>query len=93
MRKDIVLPSPGEGVTEVFVVSWLVSVGANVDVGTPILEVMTDKANIEVESSAAGRLVEQRFQADARVEVGQTIAIVETGGGTEDQHPANGHRE
>lgn len=78
MNVDIVLPSLGDNVTEAFVVDWLVGVGARVQEGHPIVEVMTDKANVEVESTATGVLVEQRFGAEARVGIGETLAVVQT---------------
>ena len=75
---DLVLPSLGEGVTEAFVVEWLVPVGARVDVGDAVVEVMTDKANVEVESTAAGEIVEHRFAPEARVLVGEALAVIRT---------------
>jgi pyruvate dehydrogenase E2 component (dihydrolipoamide acetyltransferase) len=86
MPQPIPLPALGEAVTEAFIVDWLVPLGGDVEVGTPIVEVMTDKANVEVESTTAGRLVEQCFPPDARVGVGQTLAIIEPAepGGTDD---------
>lgn len=78
MNVDIVLPSLGDNVTEAFVVDWLVGVGDRVEAGVPLVEVMTDKANVEVESSATGVLVEQRFGAEARVEIGETLGVIQT---------------
>jgi pyruvate/2-oxoglutarate dehydrogenase complex dihydrolipoamide acyltransferase (E2) component len=78
MNADIVLPALGAGVTEAYVVAWLVPVGGRVDIGDPVVEVMTDKANVEIDSPAAGTLAEHRFDVDDRVTIGQVIATVVT---------------
>lgn len=77
MVERVVLPELGQGVTEAFVVAWLAGVGDQVAVGTPLVEVMTDKANVEIVSTATGRLAEQCFPPEARVGVGQTLALVD----------------
>lgn len=78
-RAEVVLPELGEGVTEAFIAQWLVGVGETVTAGEPLVEVMTDKANLEVESTVSGTLLEQRFENEARVEVGQVLAVIESG--------------
>jgi pyruvate/2-oxoglutarate dehydrogenase complex dihydrolipoamide acyltransferase (E2) component len=77
MRTEIVLQEIGDGVTEAFVVEWLVAIGDRVEAGRPIVEVMTDKANMEIETPVSGTLIEQRFDVEARVEVGQVLAVIE----------------
>jgi 2-oxoglutarate dehydrogenase E2 component (dihydrolipoamide succinyltransferase) len=73
---EIKLPELGESITEAFVAEWLVPVGATVAAGQAILDVVTDKANIEVESDTAGTLVEQCVAEEERVIIGQVIAIL-----------------
>ncbi|GAA1518954.1 biotin/lipoyl-containing protein [Nocardioides humi] len=74
---ELCLPEVGEGVTEAFVAVWLKDVGDPVVAGDPVLEVMTDKANIDVPSPVSGTLKEQRFAEEARVEVGEIVAVIE----------------
>ena len=50
------LPKLGMNQEEGEVVSWLVSEGAEVTMGQPIVEVETDKATVELESTATGVL-------------------------------------
>jgi len=73
---DILVPDLGEGVQEVTIVDWLKKPGDALAVGDPLLEVMTDKANIEVEASVAGILSETLEVKDAIVEVGSKIGTV-----------------
>lgn len=73
---DIVLPALGESVTEGTVTRWLKSVGDNVAVDEPLLEVSTDKVDTEVPSPVAGVLSEILVQEDQTVEVGAVLARV-----------------
>ena len=73
---DIVLPALGESVTEGTVTRWLKSVGDNVAVDEPLLEVSTDKVDTEVPSPVAGVLSEILVFEDQTVEVGAVLARV-----------------
>lgn len=75
---EIRLGNLGETTNEAFVAQWLVNMGAHVRAGQPIVEMVTDKITIEIESDVDGTLVEQRFPAEARVQSGEVLAIVET---------------
>ena len=48
MSNQIVVPSLGESVTEATVSKWLKQVGDNVDADEPLVELETDKVNVEV---------------------------------------------
>lgn len=50
------LPDIGEGVVEGEIVAWKVKVGDTVKLDQPIVEVMTDKATVEIPSPRAGRI-------------------------------------
>jgi len=76
MRHDIRLPEL-EDATEVFVVEWFVDVGDSVSEGQAIIEVVTDKANIDVEADVAGTLTERCVEPEQRVATGDLLAIVE----------------
>ena len=77
--QDIVLPSLGESITEGTVTRWLVSLGEEVAVDQPLLEVSTDKVDTEVPSPIAGVLQEILAQEDDTVEVGGVLARVGSG--------------
>lgn len=76
---DIAVLEIGEGVKEVTIVDWLKQPGEQVEAGELLAEVMTDKANMEVESPAAGTLSDIYFGKDAVVEVGTRIGRILVG--------------
>ena len=71
----------GESVAEATVTNWLKQVGDKIEMDEAVLEIATDKVDSEVPSEVAGTLVEILFNTDDVVQVGQTIAIIETEGG------------
>lgn len=78
---ELKLPKMGESVAEATVTNWLKNVGDTIEMDEAVLEIATDKVDSEVPSEVAGTLVEILFNVDDVVEVGQTIAIIETEGG------------
>ncbi len=70
---DFALPEIGEGVYEAEVVSWQVKPGDTVKRGQTLLEVMTDKATMEVPSPFAGKITELRTQPGQTIKVGDVI--------------------
>lgn len=80
---ELKLPKMGESVAEATITSWLKDVGDTIEADEAVLEIATDKVDSEVPSEVDGVLVEKLFDVDDVVQVGQTIAIIETeGGGT-----------
>ncbi|MDT0643509.1 dihydrolipoamide acetyltransferase family protein [Zunongwangia sp. F363] len=75
---ELKLPKMGESVAEATITSWLKEVGDTIEADEPVLEIATDKVDSEVPSEVDGKLVEKLFEADDVVQVGQTIAIIET---------------
>mgnify|MGYP003615045166 FL=1 len=71
----------GESVAEATITNWLKQVGDKIEADEAVLEIATDKVDSEVPSEVSGVLVEQLFQVNDLVQVGQTIAIIETEGG------------
>ncbi|CAM2848938.1 Dihydrolipoyllysine-residue (2-methylpropanoyl)transferase [Flavobacterium psychrophilum] len=71
----------GESVAEATITNWLKQVGDKIEMDEAVLEIATDKVDSEVPSEVSGILVEQLFNKDDLVQVGQTIAIIETEGG------------
>lgn len=79
-RFELKLPKMGESVAEATITSWLKEVGDTIDIDDTVVEVATDKVDSEVPSEVEGTLVEILFEKDDVVQVGQTIAIIETEG-------------
>ncbi|WP_310555854.1 dihydrolipoamide acetyltransferase family protein [Flavobacterium sp.] len=80
-RFELKLPKMGESVAEATITNWLKQVGDKIEMDEAVLEIATDKVDSEVPSEVSGILIEQLFQKDDLVQVGQTIAIIETEGG------------
>lgn len=78
---ELKLPKMGESVAEATVTNWLKKVGDTIAMDEAVLEIATDKVDSEVPSEVSGTLVEILFNVDDVVQVGQTIAIIETDGG------------
>ncbi len=76
MPKAIVMPKLGNTVESALILSWHVGVGDPVSAGQPLCEIETDKATIEVESSATGILLARFFEAGDEVPVMRNIAVV-----------------
>jgi 2-oxoglutarate dehydrogenase E2 component (dihydrolipoamide succinyltransferase) len=80
-RFELKLPKMGESVAEATITNWLKEVGDKIEADEAVLEIATDKVDSEVPSEVSGVLVEKLFGKDDLVQVGQTIAIIETEGG------------
>jgi pyruvate dehydrogenase E2 component (dihydrolipoamide acetyltransferase) len=78
-RIAIEMPKLGYDMETGVVSSWLKQVGDTVERGEAIAEVETDKTTVEMESVAAGTLVEIVHEAGVEVPVGQPIAYLEDG--------------
>ncbi|MEB7671394.1 dihydrolipoyllysine-residue succinyltransferase [Staphylococcus equorum] len=78
---EVKVPELAESITEGTIAEWLKQVGDNVDKGEAIVELETDKVNVEVVSEEAGVLQELLANEGDTVEVGQSIAVVGKGSG------------
>ena len=90
MSNSVQMPALGESVTEGTVTRWLKSVGDEVEVDEPLLEVSTDKVDTEIPSPYAGTLEKILADEDDVVEVGGDLAYIGDGSGSdsEDSAPA-----
>ncbi len=77
---ELKLPKMGESVAEATLTTWLKEIGDVIDADEAVLEIATDKVDSEVPSEVDGILVEKLFNIDDVIQVGQTIAIIETEG-------------
>jgi pyruvate dehydrogenase E2 component (dihydrolipoamide acetyltransferase) len=75
------LPELGENIDQGDLVRLMVSLGASVTEGQPVMELETDKAVVEVPSSVTGTVTEIRVKEGQKVKVGQVIFTVENGAG------------
>ena len=78
--KEIVVPELAESITEGTVAEWLVQKGEKVEKGDAILELETDKVNVEVNSDFTGVLAEVLVEEGDDVEVGDVIAKIDENG-------------
>lgn len=79
MSTEIVMPNLGFDTQEGLLVEWLKQPGDAVRKGEVIAIIESDKANVELESVAGGRLLEQLYAAGDTVPVGATIARIGSG--------------
>jgi pyruvate dehydrogenase E2 component (dihydrolipoamide acetyltransferase)/2-oxoisovalerate dehydrogenase E2 component (dihydrolipoyl transacylase) len=73
---DFHLPEIGEGVYEAELVAWLVKVGDKVQRGQSLMEVLTDKATMEIPSPFSGTITELRAAPGQPVKVGDVVLTV-----------------
>ena len=85
--KEVILPKFGFTQEDSQIVEWLVEEGQMVEEGDPIVEVTTDKVNMEVEAPASGTLAGFRFEAGDIVPVTEVIAYILGKGETLDDIP------
>src|SRR5437588_1169830 len=71
---DIVTPTGGESVTEGTILEWAVKVGEEVREGDTVVEISTDKVDMELPAPATGTITEILFAEGETVTVGQVIA-------------------
>src|SRR5437762_774455 len=79
MALEFKLPDVGEGVAEGEIVKWLVKVGDAVKEHQAIVEVMTDKATVEIPAPAAGTITSLNAKEGDTVPVGSVLFVMETG--------------
>ena len=76
MSEKILVPVLGESITEATVAKWLKNTGDTVEVDEPIVELETDKVNLEVPSPISGILTEINAKDGSVVEVGALLGSV-----------------
>lgn len=87
---EVKVPELAESITEGTIAEWLKSVGDQVEKGENIVELETDKVNVEVISEVSGVLSEIKAEEGETVEVGSVIAVVSDG---ESQSTSNDSKE
>jgi len=77
MDYKIVVPPLGESVVEGTIVKWLIKEGDPVKIDDPLVEIMTDKINVEIPSAYGGIMKKHLVAPDTVVAIGAEIAILE----------------
>jgi pyruvate dehydrogenase E2 component (dihydrolipoamide acetyltransferase) len=85
MAFDFYMPDIGEGVVEGEIIGWKVKVGDTVKLDQPLVEVMTDKATVELPSPRAGVITKINFKDGDICPVGKVLVVIEEAGGTKTQ--------
>lgn len=76
MKVEIIVPSPGESISEVQIASWLIEDGDYVEVDQDVCEIDSDKATLSIPTSVAGQIKILVPEGDS-VAVGSSIAIID----------------
>jgi len=76
MSEKIVVPALGESITEATVAKWLKNTGDNIEADEPIVELETDKVNLEVPSPINGVLGKISASEGDVVQVGSTLGLI-----------------
>ena len=79
MPTNVQVPGMGESINEAVLVKWHKQTGEAVGLDEPVAELETDKANVDVPSTAAGVLT-QRVTVGTKVKIGEVIATVDANG-------------
>jgi len=74
------LPDVGEGIAEAEVVGWHVETGSTVAEDDPLVDVMTDKATVEIPSPRSGRVLATTGRPGDKVRVGAELVVLDVGG-------------
>lgn len=72
------LPDIGEGIAEAEIVKWHASAGQHVAEDQPLVDVMTDKATVEITAPVGGLLRESHGREGERLAIGSVLAVFET---------------
>ncbi len=81
MAVEVVVPQMGESVLEGTILEWKVKIGDKIELNQPLVELMTDKVNIEIPSEVNGILKEILVKEGDVVPVGARIAVIDDGSG------------
>lgn len=73
------LPDLGEGTVDSEIVEWRVSPGDRIEAEQPLVDMMTDKATVEITSPVTGRVVSLAGKPGDRIAVGSALVVFETG--------------
>ncbi|WP_018664488.1 dihydrolipoamide acetyltransferase family protein [Heyndrickxia acidiproducens] len=78
MLYEFKLPDIGEGLHEAEILQWFVSAGDTVEADSPIAEVQTDKAAVEITTPVKGKIKQLGGKEGAKIKVGEILTTLET---------------
>jgi 2-oxoisovalerate dehydrogenase E2 component (dihydrolipoyl transacylase) len=81
------LPDVGEGVAEAEIMKWHASVGDDIREEQPLVDIMTDKATVEIVSPVSGRIVSRNGEEGSKLAVGSEFVVFEIAGGEVEAKP------
>ena len=76
MAQEFKMPDIGEGLTEGEIGKWLVEEGQSIKENDPLVEVLTEKVNVEIPSPYAGTVLELLAEEGDLVDVGTAIVVI-----------------
>ena len=76
MATEVIMPALNPGQETGILLEWLKQEGETIEKGEPLMEVETDKANVEVEAEATGILSNISVQPGDEIHVGEVIAMI-----------------
>ena len=80
MSEKIIVPTLGESITEATVSRWLKNIGDQIETDEALVELETDKVNVEVPSPVTGILSEIKIKKGKTAKVGSELGVVEPNG-------------
>ena len=88
MTYELRLPDIGEGVAEGEILKWMAKEGDTIKEDQPILEIMTDKVNVQIPAPRSGRVEKILVKEGDIAKVGQVIMVIDDGSGGGGAPPA-----
>ena len=88
MTFEFKLPDIGEGVAEGEILKWMAKVGDQIKEDQPLVEIMTDKVNVQIPAPRTGKVLQVLAKEGDVAKVGQTIMIIDDGSGDAGASPA-----
>ena len=86
------MPDVGEGVAEAEIVEWHIKVGDAVEEDQHLVDVMTDKATIDIESPVTGKVLEVAGDLGDTIAVGSMLLVIDVEGEADEPAPAEDTR-
>lgn len=80
MQRELKLPDIGEGIQEGEIIRWIVKEGQRVKEYESVVEIMTEKVNVEIPSPTTGTIIKLLAREGQVVKVGEPIALIEAEG-------------
>jgi len=81
MTFEFKLPDIGEGVAEGEILKWMANVGDQIKEDQPLVEIMTDKVNVQIPAPRTGKVLQILAKEGDVAKVGQTIMVIDDGSG------------